>query len=291
MVLSRTRAILFSTASFGTLSLLPKMLAIAKDMAVASQFGTAQTLDIYLMAFVLIGVPVSIIVVAIQTALIPTLVNKDKITAAGLLGGAIKLITSLLTLALPVWLVILPNVLELFYPSTTESVRHTLLTACFWLIPYYFINGINLLLYGALQARKVFWPNALLPGLFPMAILVAVWLIPSANIYALLLGTIIGSALEGVALYIILKREQLLRLWQTSGSGLMPVFRLAFPLMVGGVIVSFSPVIEQLIAFGIGPGAVSLLSYGNKVPSALSSLLLTAIGIVVLPHFAELLAK
>lgn len=291
MALSRTRAILSSTMLFGALSFLPKVLAIAKDMAVAVRFGAAQTLDVYLMAFVLIGVPVSIIVVAMQTTLIPALVNKNASAAAGLLGGASKLATGLLALALPAWLLLLPVALGMLYPVSAEGVRHELLTACLWLIPYYFINGINLLLYGALQARKVFWPNAVLPGLFPLAILTAVWLMPDADIRSLLLGTVAGSVLEGFALYFVLRRERLLRLWQTAGSGLMPVVRLAVPLMAGGVIASIAPVVEQLIAFRLGPGAVSLLSYGNKVPAAVNSLLLTAIGIVVLPHFAELMAN
>lgn len=288
---SRTRAILSSTMLFGVLALLPKVLAIAKDMAVASRFGTAQTLDVYLMAFVLIGVPVSIVVVAMQTTLIPALVNKDNDTAAGLLGGALKLAMCLLALMLPIWLAVLPVALGVLYLGSVESARQELLSACLWLIPYYFVNGINLLLYGALQARKVFWPNAVLPGLFPLAILIAVWLMPEVDIRSLLLGTVAGSLLEGVALCFVLRRERLLRLRQTSGSGLMPVVRLALPLMAGGVIASFAPVVEQLIAFRLGPGAVSLLNYGNKVPAAVNSLLLTAVGIVVLPHFAELMGK
>jgi putative peptidoglycan lipid II flippase len=290
-MVSRTRAILSSTAWFGALSLLPKVFSLFKDVAVAASFGASHALDTYLIAFVLIGVPVSIVVVAMQTTLIPALVNKDNNAAAGLLGGAIKLAVVLLILALPIWLAVLPAVFGTLYPNTAGNNKHDLLWACLWLIPYYFINGINLLLYGALQARKVFWPNAVLPGMFPIAILAAVWLMPVADIHSLLIGTVAGSVLEGIALIFVLMRERLLRLWHTAGFGLMPVVRLALPLMAGGAIASFAPVVEQLIAFRLGPGAVSLLTYGNKVPAAVNSLLLTSIGIVVLPHFAELLAK
>lgn len=288
---SRTLAILSSTAWFGVLSLLPKVFSLFKDVAVAASFGASQALDTYLIAFVLIGVPVSVVVVAMQTTLIPALVNKDNNGAAGLLGGAIKLGMALLILALPIWLAVLPVAFGALYPGKGEDGGHQLLEACLWLVPFYFINGINLLLYGALQARKVFWPNAVLPGLFPLAILTAIWLMSEANIHSLLIGTVAGSVLEGASLIFVLRRERLLRLWHTAGSGLMPVVRLALPLMAGGIIASFAPVVEQLIAFRLGPGAVSLLTYGNKVPAAVSSLLLTAIGIVVLPHFAELLAK
>lgn len=291
MMLSRTRAILSSTALFAALSLLPKLLAIAKDMVVASSFGATQTLDVYLMAFVLIGVPVSIVVVAIQTTLIPALVNRDADAAARLLGGAIKLALGMLAVALPVWLVLLPLFLATLYPGSSAETRQELFSACLWLIPYYFINGMNLLLYGALQARKAFWPNAVFPGFFPIAILASVWLTPKADIRSLLVGTVLGSALEAAALLWMLKRGNWLRWRNTSGAGLMPVLRLALPLMAGGVMASLAPVVEQLIAFRLGPGAVSLLSYGNKVPAAVNSLLLTAIGIIALPHFAELISR
>lgn len=291
MTSARTRLILSSATWFGALSLLPKLLAIAKDMAVAARFGAADTLDAYLMAFVLIGIPVSVIIVALQTTLIPALVDKNADAAARLLGGAVKLALALLALALPVWLLILPWTLAILYPGSTEVARNALLEACLWLIPYYFINGANLLFYGALQARKLFWPNATLPGLFPLAMLAALWLSPDADIRVLLLGTVAGSAFEGMVLYVLLRRAGLLRWQRTAGSGLLRVSRLAMPLAVGGMIAAFAPVVEQLIAYRLGEGAVSLLNYGLKVPAALGSLLVTAIGIVVLPHFAELISQ
>jgi putative peptidoglycan lipid II flippase len=58
--------------------------------------------------------------------------------------------------------------------------------------------------------------------------------------------------------------------------------------MIGAIASSFAPLIEQMIAFNLGPGSVSVLSYGNKVPNAINTLLVTAIGIVLLPHFADM---
>lgn len=288
---SRARLIVSSGVTFAALSLFPKVLAIAKDMAVAARFGAAQTLDTYLMAFVLIGIPVSVIAVSLQTALIPALVGKDGGGAGRLLGGALKLTLMLLALALPLWLLALPWALELMYPRAEPSAREHLFSACLWLLPYYFINGCNLVLYGALQARKAFWPNALLPGLFPLAILACLWLMPAVDIRVLLAGTVAGSVCEGLALLLLLRRAGWLRLRNTAGAGLLKVVRIAAPLAAGMVFSNMSPVIEQLIAFRLGEGAVSLLNYGFKVPAALASLLVTAIGIVVLPHFGELIAQ
>jgi len=260
-------------------------------MAVAAVFGASQVLDVYLMALVLIGVPVAVVAMALQTTLVPALVGRSPDAAAGLLGGALKWTLAILAVALPIWLAILPYALNFLYPANRESATSELFSACIWLIPYYLSNGAALLFYGALQARKVFWANALCPGMFPLAILALLAFLPQADIRVLLVGTVIGSGLECLVLVLLLLRGRLLRWNRTAGSGLLHVMRLAMPLMISTVVVSFSPVVEQMIAYRLSPGSVSLLNYGNKVPAALNSLLVMAIGIVVLPHFADLVMR
>lgn len=288
---TRTRAIVFAIVRFSAISLIPKLLALFKDMAVAARFGASHVLDIYLMAYVLIGVPVSVIAIAFQTVLIPSLVEKNDEEASSLLGQVIKLVLILLTVALPIWLIILPKLFSILYPQTPDDSRKAILEACMWLIPYYFINGINILLYGALQARKSFWPNALLPALFPFAILAALWLVPEPRLGILLGGTVAGSGAEGLLLLSLLRKAKLIQCGRELKTGVMKLSRLAAPIVVAGIVSSFGPVLEQLIAFRLGEGAVSLLSYGFKVPAALSSLFVTAIGVVVLPHFSEIVVQ
>lgn len=287
---SRTKAILTAAATFTALSLLPKLLVVAKDIVVAFYFGAGQALDVYLMAFVLIGMPVSIVVGALQTTLIPALVIQNEKKAPSLLGGALKLGLSVLLFALPIWLLLLPHALNTLYPAASENIRSSLLQACYWLIPYCFFNGVSVLFYGALQARKIFWIYALLPGVFPIAIMLALGFAQEADVRALLIGTVLGSLIECIVLYLVLARCKAIQLRNTAGAGLRSVFIAALPLMVGAIASSFGPLVEQMIAFKLGPGAVSLLSYGNKVPVALNSLLVSAIGIVMLPHFSDLIA-
>ncbi len=286
--MTRIRAILSSTALFSALSLLPKVLAVLKDMEVARRFGAMEALDVYLMALALIAIPISVIGLALQSTLIPALVNKSRDTAAGLMGGATKFALFLFFMALPVWLLLLPWALKVFYPNSPQETLSRLYTACLWLIPYYFLTGMNFLFYGALQAQKKFWPNALLPGLFPIAILISLWLVPSVDIRILLIGTTAGSLGEWIFLNLLIRKAHLLRWRETSGSGLLSVVLKAAPLAIAGIMAAISPLAEQLIAFRLGEGSVSLLHFGFKVPAALSSLLVLAVGTVVLPHFSEL---
>lgn len=287
---SRLKTILTSAATFSILSLLPKLLVMAKDAAVAFYFGTGQALDIYLMAFVLIGMPISIIVISLHTTLVPAMAGANTEIMASLLGGALKFVLGVLLIALPLWLYLIPHAFTMLYPGGSETSRSSLQNACYWLIPYYILNGINIILDGALQARKIFWPNAILSGFFPLSILVAVGLMQSADIRVLLIGTIVGSLFQCVALYIMVLRRCGINWRRTNGYVLRPVLRSSLPLVIGAILSSFAPLIEQVISFRLGPGSVALLNYGNKVPTAVNTFLVTAIGIVLLPHYADFIA-
>src|SRR5262249_43372580 len=62
-------------------------------------------------------------------------------------------------------------------------------------------------------------------------------------------------------------------------------------LVPGTLISGLAPVIEQTIASGLGHGAISALGYASKLPATLNSLLTTAIGVTILPYFAERLSR
>ena len=190
---SRLKNILTSAGWFSVLSLLPKVIVIAKDSAVAYYFGASANLDTYLMAFVLIGTPASIIIIALHTTLVPALTGRDEKSFAGLLGSVLMLASVCLAALLPLWLHAIPKILNFVYPDKSEENLSSLNSACFWLIPYYFFSGINILLDGALQARKIFWPNAIFSGFFPASILAILLLWGTSDIRILLIGTILGS--------------------------------------------------------------------------------------------------
>lgn len=287
--MSQIRIIFSSAALFSGLSLLPKVLGILKDVVVAATFGASHSLDIYLLSFVLIGVPVSILVVAVQTVLIPKLINCPEGDAASLVNSTLKWSSLILLVVLPIWLLIIPELVGIFSMQASKEGVDALSSACRWLAPYYFFNGINLIIYGALQARKIFWPNAILPGLFPLALLITIFLMSENNLKTLLLGTILGSFIELLILAFMYREKYQQNTMVSISKETKNVFLSAVPLIFGGVVMALGPVIEQMIAYRLGEGAVSLLNYGNRIPTALNNMLITAIGIVVLPHFTSVL--
>lgn len=288
---SRFKSIIISTISYSAISVVPKLFSIVKDGVIAYRFGVSNILDAFLLSYVLISVPVSIVGIALQTALVPVLVSRNVNESAKLLGHSIKFCLIMLTLILPLWLKALPYSLKLLYPSVEFVNIESVFRSCVYLLPYYFTNGVNLILYASLQAKKIFWPNAIIPSTFPIFTAFFVLIIPQKAIYPLIVGTVIGSFVETVLLLKIIKQANLITLKNTEGYGFLGVLKGAFPLIVGGLISSFIPVAEQLLAYRLGVGSVSLINYGYKVPAAINGIALTAIGVVALPHLAELAAS
>src|SRR5436309_6546328 len=119
-------------------SLVAKGLGFIKEVLVAALFGLSGALDIYLVAFVLIGFPVSILLNAGQTALISALAaERSSSTDGGRLYAATILLTvASLAVLLPLWLLVLPKVLPWLASGFSPDKRQELETALFWLVPY-----------------------------------------------------------------------------------------------------------------------------------------------------------
>lgn len=274
-----------------TTSLVAKSVGFIKEVIVASIFGLSGALDIYLVAFVLIGVPISILLNAVQTALITHLAGANLTPNA---EASRFVATSLLTLAclavlLPIWLWALPYVLPWLASGFSVEKRQALETALYWLIPYYFLNGLNLLGYGVLQAKGRYLANGLLPTATPIVIILAllVWGV-TGDWKVLVVSLAIGSAIESLLLLATLYRHgQLAFPHRLDIKGMDTIIIPSLALLPGAIMLTIGPVIEQAIAAAMGQGSNAALAYGYKLPAALQGILLTAIGITALPYFAK----
>jgi putative peptidoglycan lipid II flippase len=61
-------------------------------------------------------------------------------------------------------------------------------------------------------------------------------------------------------------------------------------MVAGSLLMGSTPVIDQVMAAILGPGCVSALSYGNKIPIGLVSICAMALSTAVLPYFSQMVA-
>jgi putative peptidoglycan lipid II flippase len=275
-------------------SAVAKGLGFVKEVLVAAMFGLSGALDIYLMAFVLIGFPVTILLNAVQTSLISALAVEQTPSNAGSAYVTTALATTVcLVVMLPVWLSFVPTALPWLASGFSPEKRQELEVALLWLIPYYFLNGLNLLGYGALQARGRYFTNGVLPSVTPVATIVVLLVAGTTRDWRVLTSAlVIGTAIECVSLHYLLRRAgQIARPKWSNVVRPGPVITASLMLLPGTFMVSVGPVIEQAIAASMGEGTNAALVYGLKLPTAIQGMLLTAVGITALPFFASQLAQ
>jgi putative peptidoglycan lipid II flippase len=267
-----------------------------KEAVVAAAFGVGTSMDSYLMALVIIGFPSGVLVNAAQTVFIREYVRiialQGEHAAARFLRAAMVGLLLALTALLIAWIALLPEILSVVGHGLVPAQRALVTANVSQLIPYYYLNGINLLAYGVLQARKSFVRSALIPIATPLVVM-AIVAFHGADLHRLIASLTLGTGVETVLVLLWVSRRQV-RSPATAARtpGALRDFAWGTLTLLPGTLLSgLSPVIEQTIASGLGQGAISALGYAAKLPATLNTLLTTAIGVTVLPYFTEQLSR
>jgi len=285
-----------AAAGFAAITSVVKAVAFLKEAVVAAAFGVGSTMDSYLMALVVIGFPSLALANAAQTVFIREYVRiiavQGEPAAARFLRQAAVGLLLALTALLVVWTALLPAILAVVGHGLAPAQRALVVANAERLIPYYCLNGINLLGYGVLQSRRVFLRSALIPIATPLIVMALVAL-GGADLAVLIGSLTLGTVAESMLILVLLSRAQprsVVPAGQTPGN-----FREfawgALMLIPASLVNGLLPVIEQTIASGLGHGTISALGYAAKLPATLNTLLTAAIGVTILPYFAERLAR
>jgi putative peptidoglycan lipid II flippase len=284
-----------AAAGFAAMTSLVKAVAFVKEAVVAAAFGVGSSMDAYLMSLVIIGFPCAVLVNAAHTVFTREYVRIIAVhgeTSGGrFLRGAFLRLLIALTALLALWIALLPAILSVVGYGLAPPQRSLVATNVLRLIPYYYLNSINLLGYGVLQSRNLFARSAFIPIVTPLIMIGLIGVLPPD------LGVLIGALTLGAAAETLLVLFTVGKVQPRPSDG--PPQRttslrdLAWGtlILVPGTLVSgLSPVIEQTIASALGHGTISALGYAAKLPATLNTLLTTAIGVTILPYFSQRLS-
>lgn len=295
---SVNRGIAGGAAVTALVSFVPRGLGFAREALVAAFFGLSGHLEAYLVALMLVGIPSAIVSGPLQSALIPALVNADADVVAGDAGRLLRGAVSVALAGITVFLLILPGIPDVIrfvaggWPVEKQVWAVSLV---YVLIPYYLLSSVNLLGYGALQARKRFFENAFLPSVVPLTMMVLLIANKIESAWILAAGMSLGTAVEFALLATVLWRCDRLALFpgriSTDDRYLVPALRQFVVLVPGTLVMALMPVIDQTLASRLGDGAVAALRYGYRIPAFISSILVTALSTAALPFISQLAAK
>ncbi len=272
-----------------------KLAGAAKEMTIAWRYGISATVDAYVFVFNLVNWPVSVWFSVISVVLIPLIARLRSHDATQLPRFRAELLGLTLLISGGLWLLCwlgLPALLRsgwlgLSGQALNEGLR--MVGGLALLAPF----GVLISLFSATLLAAGRHRNTLFEGIPALVLLIFLLLPPAWMPEPLLWGTLAGVALHAAALAAPLRRY---------GELPLPVFTQHSPawqsfwgsigiMAVGQLLMSFTGLLDQFFAAKLGVGALSTLSYANRILALVLGLGATAVGRATLPVFSIMAAQ
>lgn len=293
---SINRKIFGAAIIVAALTALVKVAAVVKELVVAWRFGTGDSLDAFLIAFVVPSFIINVVAGSFNAALIPTYIQvreqEGTKAAQRLLSGStvwslglLAITTILMVFTAPLYL---PLIASGFSP---EKLNLTFQLLCIT-TPVVLLSGLIVLWGAVLNAGERFAMAALSPVITPAITILFLLASKSWGIFALAASLVCGATLELVLLGAALHRQgiSLLPRWYGFDTHLRQVANQFAPMIAGSFLMCSSGLVDQSMAAMLSPGSVAALNYGNRVIAFPITLASTALSTAVIPYFSKMVA-
>lgn len=291
------RHIFTAMLTVGTLTLVVKVVSTFKEMAVARAFGTSDSLDALLMAYLLPSFGINVIAGSLNAALIPTYIQvrdcESREAAQRLLATTMLWSLVLLTAIAAIIGASASKLLPLLASGFTQEKLELTRYLMFMLLPTLPLTGLFVIWAAVLNAGERFMLAAISPVTTPLVVIFIIrWQGEAWGIRAVAFAMITGTILEGLLLATALSKRgiSILPRWYGFTPHTRQVLRQYAPMIAGSSIMSSTGLVDQSMAAMLGPGSVSMLNYGNKISAVVVSLGAMAVSTAVLPQFSRMAA-
>lgn len=274
---------------------LGKLVAAAKEMAIAYRYGVSAEVDAYLFVFNLVSWPVSVWFSVLTIVLIPLVarIRQSELTELPRFRSELLGFTILLGLALTLigWLG-LPLLLSAKWTGLPDA---TAATAINMVPPLALLASLGILisLFSAWMLAAGRHANTLLESVPALVILVAIFAFPGGGVEPLVWGTLAGFAFHLLSLAVPLARKNEMEAPRyTRQSPQWTPFWQGFGIMLAGqAVMSFIGIIDQFFAAHLGTGAIATLSYANRILALILGMGAMAVSRATLPVFSQAQAQ
>lgn len=294
---STNERILRALVVTGGLSGAAKIIAIGKEALIARQFGRADIIDCFFIAFALTDFLNNLISGTFAVACIPTLVE---IRATEPEAAQSRAISSILTASLVVLLgscatlaIAGPSTLGVLASGFGAQKLHAAYMCLLSLIPYFFASAASAMLAAVLNAEDCFAQVAAAAALPALGAIGALLLFPQLSAYALSLGLGLGASIQltwmGVALHARLRGVQLR--WFGFDRRMRIIARECMPAIASTILAGAALIVDQAMAAMLPAGSVAALTYGNRIVSGLLAVGGLSLASGALPYFSRMCAQ
>jgi peptidoglycan biosynthesis protein MviN/MurJ (putative lipid II flippase) len=277
------------------LSVAAQIAAFFKSILIAYFFGVSAELDGYFLAQVVPALVTGTAAGILQSSFLPTYVRlKDggHVAEASALAGRLAQIIILVGAALAALVALsAPQLVRITAPLADPTVASAAVYSLRVLSLLLLLNALADFLALLLNAELRFATAALAPianaGIASAFLVMA----PELGLANLVWGTLLGLAAQLAILAYGLARARIPLALRGGGNEAREVARLCAAALPAVLIASTAANLPALLAATLGAGAVSAFSYAWKLNQAATQAAGVAIGTVLLPHFAGMLAR
>lgn len=302
--------VLRAASMVSLLTLLSRVTGLVREQLLASLFGASAWTDAYQVAFRIPNLLRRLFAEgAFSQAFVPLLAQSrtrdgDEATRR-LIDAVATVLAWALLLTCVIGVAAAPALVWLMASGLAQFDSAVLMTR--WMFPYIGCMSLVALSAGILNTWRRFAVPAVTPVLLNLAVIASAWgLAPWFKrwgiepIYALAAGVMAGGVLQllvqvpalariGCMPRIGLKPAAIVAAWRHPGVG--RVLRQMAPALLGVSVAQLSLLINTQIASHAGVGAVSWLTYADRLMEFPTGLLGVALGVVLLPQLSTAQAK
>jgi putative peptidoglycan lipid II flippase len=291
------RSILHAALSVGAAGIVVKLIAMAKEIGVASVYGRSDAIDAFLAAALIPSLLVNLISESMNQALVPTLVRvreqEGHDRAQQLLSNSMLSMCLLLGLASAVMALLahgfFPLIASNFPPAKLALSIHLF----YGLLPIVLLTGIATNCTAILNTLDRFALPALAPAVISISILLGAVLLGNRfGIWAIVYATLAGSLLYAVIVAGMMEAHGYpFRLrWHGMTEATREVAGQYGPVLLSSLVASGGLLVDQSMAAMLPAGSVSALVYANRFVSVVLTLLAGAVSTAIVPHFSRMIA-
>jgi putative peptidoglycan lipid II flippase len=269
-----------------------KALAFYKETIIASTFGLSELLDTFLVAVLVPTFVQSVFLNSLKHLFIPNYITELKNKGN---RSSFQSVIFLMTLGVSIVSIILAYFfidlfLESVYPGHSENYYQLVKSQLFIILPCLVFWGFSSVISGLLEIEDRFL-IANISQIFPLItiLLFLFYLKDSIGEMVLAYGTLVGSIIGFIFLLIFaIKHKDLAisRPIMNDNSNLM--LRQLPPKITSSFLSSMNSFIDQFFAGQLIVGSIAALNYGNRIPAFGVTIVIMALGSVLLPHFSRL---
>jgi len=291
------RGILRAALSVGAAGVIVKLVAMGKEIAVASVYGRSDAMDAFLAAALIPSLLVNLISESMNQALAPTLVRVRELEgherAQQLLSSAMLCMCLLLGAAS----LAMGLAARGFFPliaSHFSPAKMALAVRLFYaLLPIVLLTGIATNCTAVLNTLDRFALPALAPAVISIAMIAgALWYGGRFGIWAMVWATLAGTLLHALVVAGMMHTRGYrfdLR-WYGASAAAREVAGQYGPVLLSSVVASGGLLVDQSMAAMLPAGSVSALVYANRFVSVVITLLAGAVSTAMVPYLSRMIA-